>query len=51
MTRVEIRKEKNMYTGTVKCYSSSVVFHWLDMRLEKLEPKLAFSCFMKYRGV
>lgn len=50
LTRVENRKEENMYTGTVKCYSSSVGFHWLDLRLEKLEPGLAFSCSMKYGG-
>lgn len=39
-----------MYTSTVKCYSSSLVFHWLDLRQEKQGPGLAFSCSMKYGG-
>lgn len=37
-----------MYTDTVKCYSSSLVFHWLDLGREKLGPGLALSCCMKY---
>jgi len=39
-----------MYTSTVKCYSSSLVFHWLDLRQEKQGPGLVFSCSMKYGG-
>lgn len=43
-------ERKYMYTGTIKCYFSSLVFHWLDLRQQVLEVGLACSCPMKSSG-
>ena len=44
------QNRENMYTGTVKCYSSSLV--WARSRARtNLAPGLALSCSITYRGL